>query len=171
MASNVTGYRRLAGIALMAVTLLACFAPAARAADQVKSYVVDATVNADGLLAVKATMTFDGAAPSTIEQRLTTATRTADDHEYRYQVTDIVATAGTTALDAKVTTGPDTTTINIPTGGSTGPVTLAYVVHGAAIATDRNSTTVRWPLLQGLNIGVASFEGSVAVPGMFTELD
>jgi len=30
---------------------------------------------------------------------------------------------------------------------------------------------VRWPLLQGLNIGVASFDATVAVPGMFTVID
>ncbi|MEO6088202.1 MAG: DUF2207 domain-containing protein, partial [Umezawaea sp.] len=146
-------------------------APAASAADQVSSYVVDGMVNADGSLAVKATMTFDGAAPNAIEQRLATTTRTADDFEYRYRVTDIVATAGATALDAKVTIGSDTTTINIATGGSSEPVTLTYVVHGAAIATDGGTTTLRWPLLQGLNIPVATFDATVTVPGMFTVID
>ena len=70
MASNVTGSRRLAVVALMAIALLTCFAPSARAADQVKNYTVDGVVNADGSLAVKATMTFDGAAPGTVDWRV-----------------------------------------------------------------------------------------------------
>lgn len=172
MASNVTGSRRLAVVALMAIALLTCFAPSARAADQVKNYTVDGVVNADGSLAVKATMTFEGAAPGTVEQQLVTATRTADDLEYRYLITDITATSGSQALEAKVTVGPRTTTISIPTAGAAEPVTLAYVVRGAAIATDGgSSTTVRWPLLQGLSVPVATFDATVAVPGMFNVID
>lgn len=171
MASNVTGYRRLAAIAVLALALLTCLAPSARAADQVATYAVAATINADGTLAVTTTMTFDGAAPATIEQRLATVTRTPADLEYRYRITDVQATSGARALDAKVTTGASATTVTIPGNGVTEPVKLTYVVHGAAILTDGDSTTVQWPLLQGLNLPVAVFDATVAVPGQFNMVD
>lgn len=171
MASNVTGRQRLAAIAVLALGLLAFLAPAARAADAVKTYAVAATINADGTLAVKATMTFDGGAPDAIEQRLSTVTRTRDNMEYRYQITDVTATAGTKTLDVKTTVGPRSTTLNIPSAGATDPVVLSYVVHGAAIATDGDTTTVGWPLLQGLNLPVATFDATVAVPALFTSVD
>jgi len=171
MASNVTGIRRLAAIAVTALALLTCLAPSARAADRVKTYAVDASIAADGTLTVKATITFDGAAPAAFEQQLTTATRTADNMEYRYRITEIAATAGATALDVTATTGPKVTTLSIPTAGSAEPVVLTYVVHGASIATDGDSTTVRWPLLQGLSLPVATFDATVVIPAQFNMID
>lgn len=171
MASNVTGRQRLAAIAVLALGLLGLLAPTAQAADAVKSYVVEATIAADGNLTVKATMTFDGGAPDTIEQRLSTVTRTRDNMEYRYQLTDVTASAGSKALDVRTTVGPRSTTVSIPAGGTTDPVVLSYVVHGAAIATDGDTTTVQWALLQGLNLPVATFDATVAVPGLFTSVD
>lgn len=171
MASNVTGTQRLAAIVVTALALLTSLAPSAHAADEVKTYVVDAAIAADGTLAVKATMTFDGGAPATIEQRLSTATRTADNMEYRYRITDVTATAGSNPLDVKVTTAAKSTTLSIPSAGATEPVTLSYVVHGAAIATDGESTTVRWPLLQGLNLPVTTFDATVGIPAQFTMID
>ena len=171
MAWNVTGRQRLAAIAVLAVALLTCLAPSARAADQVKTYVVDAAIAADGTLTVKATMTFDGAAPDVVEQQLGTATRTADTMEYRYQVTDVAATTGSRALDVRVTAGPRATTLSIPTAGASEPVVLTYTVRGAAIATDGDTTTVRWPLLQGLNLPVATFDATVRIPAQFNMID
>jgi hypothetical protein len=170
MASQVTALRRVAAIAVTALALLTCLAPSARAADQVKTYVVDGTIAADGTLAVKATLTFDGAAPASIEQVLNTVTRTADNMEYRYQITDVTASAGTKPLEVKVTAGARATTLSIPTAGSSDPVLLSYVVHGAAIA-EGDSTTVRWPVLQGLSVPVASFDATIAIPGLFTLVD
>ena len=171
MASNVTSRQRLAAIAVLALGLLAFLAPTARAADQVKTYAVAATINADGAVAVQATMTFDGGAPETIEQRLTTVTRTSDNMEYRYQITDVRAAAGSKTLDVKTTVGPRSTTLGIPSAGATDPIVLSYVVHGAAIATDGDTTTVQWPLLQGLNLPVATFDATVAVPALFNMID
>ena len=171
MASNVTGRQRLAAIAVLALGLLALLAPTARAADVVKTYVVAATINADGSLAVTATMTFDGGAPDAIEQRLSTVTRTRDNMEYHYQITDITAKAGSKTLDVKSTVGPRSTTLSIPSARATDPVELSYVVHGAAIATDGDTTTVQWPLLQGLSLPVSVFDAKVAVPGLFTSVD
>ena len=171
MASNVTGRQRLAAIAVLALALLTCLAPSARAADQVKTYAVEATIAGDGTLTVKATMTFDGAAPDMIEQQLTTATRTTDNMEYRYQLTDVAATAGSRVLAVTVTTGVRATTLSIPTAGASEPVVLTYNVRGAAIATDGDSTTVRWPLLQGLNLPVATFDATVRIPAQFNMID
>ncbi len=171
MAANVTGTRRLAAIAVTAVALLTCIAAPARAADAVKTYVVDANIATDGTLAVKATMTFDGAAPDSIEQRIDTATRTADNMEYRYQITDVTATAGTRPLEVKITPAAGSTTLNIPSAGASEPIVLSYVVHGAAIATDGDSTTVEWPLLQGLSLPVTTFDATIGIPAQFTMID
>ena len=171
MASNVTGRQRLAAIAVLALGLLALLAPTARAADVVKTYAVAATINADGSLAVTATMTFDGGAPDAIEQRLSTVTRTADNMEYRYRITDVTAKAGSKTLDVSSTVGPRSTTLSIPSARATDPVELSYVVHGAAIATDGDTTTVQWPLLQGLSLPVSTFDAKVAVPALFTSVD
>lgn len=171
MASKVTGYRRLAAIFVTALALMTCLAPSALAADQVKTYVVDATISADGTLAVEATMTFDGAAPASIEQRLATVTRTADNMEYRYQITDIAVKSGSSTIEARVTNGPATTTVTIPTDGATEPVKLSYIVHGAAIRTDGDTTTVAWPMLQGLSLPVATFDATLGIPAQFNLID
>jgi len=171
MASNVTGRQRLAAIAVLALGLLALLAPTAWAADSVKTYAVAATINVDGTVAVTATMTFDGGAPDVIAQRLTTVTRTSDNMEYRYRITDITAVAGSKTLAVVSTVGARSTTLSIPSAGATDPIVLSYVVHGAAIATDGDTTTIEWPLLQGLNLPVATFDATVAVPALFTMID
>ena len=68
-------YVRFVAILLGACALLTVLAPAARAADQVKTYSVAASINADGSLAVKATITFDGASPASVNQVFDTVTR------------------------------------------------------------------------------------------------
>lgn len=167
---RTTGVRRVAAIVLTALALLVWAAPSARAAEQVSTYVVEATVNADGTVAVRATMTFEGAAPAQVEQVFDTTTRTPDRREYRYTVADVVATSGGTDLGAAVETGPARTTVRIPTGGA-GTIELAYTVRGAAQASADDSTTVSWPLLQGLNLPVATFDAELAVPGLFSSID
>lgn len=171
MTKWATRLRRPAAILAVATVLLACVAPSARAADQVSTYVVKATVNSDGTLGVKATMTFAGAAPADVQQVFDTATRTANHTEYRYTLTDLAASTAGKDLGAKVTAGTGSTTVDIPTGGATTPIELDYTVHGAALATAGDTTTVSWPLLQGLNLPVATFDAEVAVPGLFTLVD
>jgi hypothetical protein len=166
-----TGIRRLAAIGVTALALLASIAPSARAADGVATYTATAVVNADGTIAVKASLGFGGTVPASVQQVFGTATRTPDDMEYRYTVTDVAASAGGKDLGAKVTTGASSTTVDIPTAGVAGPVELAYTVHGAAIATAGDTVTVSWPLLQGLNLPVATFDAEVQVPGLFTAVD
>lgn len=172
MAGTATGVRRLVAIAIVALALLVGLAaPSAHAADQVATYVVKATINADGSLAVTATLGFDGAAPAELQQVFDTSLRTPDRMEYRYTVADVVATSGGTDLGATVTTTASRTTVDIPTGGATTPIELAYTVRGAAVATADDTTTVSWPLLQGLNLPVAVFDAEIAVPALFTLVD
>ncbi|MFT4110737.1 DUF2207 family protein [Propionicimonas sp.] len=171
MGVTLTGWRRGAAVAVGAVAILACLAPPAQAAEQVSSYAVKATVNTDGTLAVVATITFDGAAPSDVQQVFDTTTRTADRLEYRYTLSDVTATSDGKDLGARVSTAATTTTVDVPTAGTTSPIVLGYTVHGAALATPEDTTTISWPLLQGLNLPVATFDAEVAVPALFTLID
>lgn len=166
-----TGVRRLLAVVITALALLACVAPSARAADRVAGYAVKATVGADGTLAVKATLTFDGAAPASLQQVFRTVTRTADDLEYRFTLSDVTVTSAGKDLGATVTGGPGSTTVGIPSNGVTTPVELSYTVRGAAIAGPDNTTTISWPMLQGLSLPVATFDAEVQAPGLFTFVD
>lgn len=171
MASNWAGYRRLVAIIVGALALLAWVAPPASAADRLTRYDVSATIDADGSLAVRATMTFDDAPPASIRQEFATASRTADRTEYRFTVSDVVATSDGQPLNATVTSSAGRTIVEIPTADVTAPIELAYVVRGAAIATADGTTTVVWPALQGLSLPVTVFDAAVGVPGQFNMID
>lgn len=171
MASNLTGCRRLLAILVAALALLAWATPSASAADQLARYDVSATINADGSLAVRATMSFDGPPPASVRQEFATSTRTADRMEYRFTLADVVATSGGQPLAATVTAGANATTVEIPTSGVSDPVELTYVVRGAALDTADETTTVVWPVLQGLNLPVAVFDAAIGVPGQFNMID
>lgn len=166
-----SGFRRLAAVLVLAVGLLACLAPSARAADAVATYVVKATVNADGTLAVKASMTFNGAAPDQIQQVFDTVTPTPDRMEYHYKFTDVSASSAGKDLGATVSEATGSTTVTIPTGGASTAIELDYTVHGAAMATANDTTTITWAFLQGLNLTVDVFDAEVAVPGLPTLVD
>jgi hypothetical protein len=155
-------------IVVTALALLTCLAPAAHAAEQVDTYTVKATVAADGTLQVTATVTFTGGAPTSFQQVLGTVTRTVNDQEYRYTISDVKATSAGKDLGAKLTTGPAAATIDVPVNGATAPVELSYTVHGAAIATPDDTTTVSWPYVQGLTLPVTVFDAEVAAPGVGT---
>lgn len=167
-----TTSRVLRTMLIMLVGLVAWFAASApaQAADAIDSYNVEATLDLDGTLHVKATITF-GTAPATLTQVIDTATRTPNSQEYRFAISDVSAKVGDTALDASVTAADRSTTISIPTQGAAGPVVLEYTVKGAAMAAADGTTTVAWPLVQGLNVPVNVFEGTVAVPALFLSVD
>ncbi len=143
---------------------------AAHAAETVESYLVEGTVEPDGTLRVKATITFD-AAPATFTQVMDTATRTPNSQEYRFAISDVVAKAGATDLTVTVTPGEGSTTVSIATEGVTEPVVLEYTVRGAAMRAADDSTVLRWPLVQGLSLPVTLFEGVVAAPALFSSID
>lgn len=171
MGTKKTVWVRLAAVLLFVVSALAWTAPRALAAETVDTYVVDATVSADGQIAVRATISFQGAAPASLQQQFSTALRTPDNREYRFEVSDIRATAGGTDLAPQISSGARQTTVVVPTAGVTGPVELSYVVKGAAIRTVDGDTEVTWALLQGLNLPVTSFDATVKVPSMINLVD
>ncbi|PZQ47223.1 MAG: hypothetical protein DI570_26645, partial [Phenylobacterium zucineum] len=171
MARWASGIRRAAAILAVAIGLSAWLAPSAHAADEIASYVVKATINADGTLAVHATMTVSGAAPDQLQQVFDTVTPTVDHREYHYVLTDVRASTAGKDLGATVTVAPSSTTVGIPTGGASSAIELDYTVRGAALATADDTTTVSWPFLQGLDLPVALFDAEVTVPGLPTLID
>ncbi|WP_232550025.1 DUF2207 family protein [Propioniciclava soli] len=160
---------RLAATVLAATVLsVLAVAPPAQAATVVESYEVAATVEPDGALRVEATITPD-AAPGDLVQRFATTLAVPDRRAYHFTVTDIaVTTADGADAGATVTQEAGATVVTIP--NPTAPIRLGYTVRGAAFAT-QDTTTVSWRLLQGLNVGVTSFDATVAAPGPFVMVD
>jgi len=89
--------RLLTSVALVgALTLVA--APAHADGERATSYVVDAALRADGTLTVSETISFDGAAPATLTQRLANFRDEANDVRYTYTIRDVKASSGSKAL-------------------------------------------------------------------------
>lgn len=164
-------WRSLA-VALMAFGLSVMAVPVARADDgQLATYDVAGVVSADGSLSIRATMTFNGAAPASVQQVIDTTRRTPEYTEYRYAISDVSATAGGQPIDVKVSNAPASTTIQLATAGVSAPITLSYRVLGAATANPAGGTLLIWPLLQGLSVPVQVFTAEVEVPAQFNQLD
>lgn len=142
-------------------------APAAHAVDTVASYRVQASVAPDGALAVSATITAEGA-PGPIEQRFATTAETADDLLYTFTLEGLRVNGA--EAGGLVTSEPGYTVVSIPVEED-GTATLEYTVRGAALATEGDTTTVTWRMLQGLSVPVREFEATVDVPGPFTMID
>ena len=154
-----------------AVAVLGWTATAAQAAEGVGTYIVKGSISPDGTLEVVATISFAGEAPDSLEQRFATTRDTTDARQYRFEVVDVVATAGGADLGAQVSVGESATTVVIPTAGVTGPVELSYVVRGASTRAADGDTIVSWPLLQGLSLPVTIFDATVTVPTMINQID
>ena len=86
--------RLLTLAAALTASLFLVAAPAHAAGEKAASYVVDAALRADGTLMVSETITFDGAAPSTLTQRLANYRDEANDVRYTYTILDLKATSG-----------------------------------------------------------------------------
>ena len=129
--------------------------------------VVEADLARDGTLVVTETITFSGAAPAEVEQRLETRENLVGDRQYVQEVTAVTGSAGGSAATPAVSTENRFTTITLPTGGAS-EVTIGYTVTGAVVNIAGDETALRWPLLQGLSAGVEQFEGTVAIPGAFS---
>ena len=162
--------RWLRGLGAASLTMVLCvLAPApAHAASIVESYVVEARVDAGGLIEVVATIVPDDR-PGPIVQRFATALPASGGPLYRFTLDPFAAT-GPQGADAGAIVRQEggATVVEIPDAG--GPVTLRYTVRGAAVATG-DTTTVAWSYLQGLNVGVRSFDATVTGPGPFTMID
>ncbi|MFT4218354.1 MAG: DUF2207 domain-containing protein [Micropruina sp.] len=156
----------LAGFLVLVAVLVGSAAPRAYAADAVASYAVEGSLALDGTLNVQATISFDGAAPTSLVQRFATTRQVLGDREYVYRLSDVKATVDGQPIAATSSDTAGSTLVTLPTQGVTAPVVLSYVVHGAAIAEPSGETTVAWRLLQGLSLPVKEFTASVQVPSM-----
>lgn len=162
--------RRVTASLVAGLALMIGSAGLAHAEGRAATYTVDATIESDGVLKVTETIDFAGAAPTTLVQQLSTRTRTPDAHAYYFAISDIaVEVGGAPASAFDTTVEPTSTRISVPTGGAA-QVKLSYAVHGAAIAAD-DETLISWPLLQGLNVPVETFEATVHAPSAFTMID
>lgn len=162
--------RRLTAVLVAGVAVLVGSAGIAQAAGRVSTYTVDATIEADGLLRVSETIAFAGAAPDAVVQELTTRNRTTDARAYYFTISDVaVEVGGAPAVTFQLTSGPTSTRISVPTGGAS-QVKISYAVRGAAVAAGEE-TLISWPLLQGLDLPVESFEATVHAPAAFTMID
>ncbi len=157
----------LTGAAALAGSLALPGIARAQAATEVESYLVAATIDADGALRVEATITPTGG-PGEVVQRFATTLPTTGSREFRFTLDDVRATSGGTDVGVRVSSEPGYQVVTIPVGDE--PVVLSYTARGAAIATG-DTTTVTWRLLQGLNLPVRTFEATVAVPAPFTMVD
>jgi hypothetical protein len=151
--------RLLAGAALVGVLTLVA-APAHADGEKAATYVVDGSLRADGTLTVSETITFDGAAPATLTQRLATFRDEANDVRYTYAIRDIKAVSDAKDLGATVTTDGGYTVISVPTGSVT-QLTISYAVSGATTRSDDGMVDFSWRVLQGLSVPVVTVSGSI----------
>lgn len=163
--------RLLAMIALVGALVFGATAPAAHADPLAGSYNVDAKVAPDGGLAVSATITFEGAPPDKLVQRLANTEDVIGARQYVFNISDVKATSGGKDLAAQVANDAGYTVITIPTSGLSAPVVLTYKVVGASRAQADGTTMLSWRFLQGLSVPVKSFDASVSAASAFLGLD
>ncbi|HEX7396973.1 MAG TPA: DUF2207 domain-containing protein, partial [Propionibacteriaceae bacterium] len=142
-----------------ALTLVA--APAHADSERATSYVVDAALRADGTLTVSETISFDGAAPATLTQRLANFRDEANNVRYTYTIRDVKAVSGSKDLGPTVTTEDGYTVISVPTG-SVSQLTISYAVTGATTRADDGLVDFSWRVLQGLSVPVVTVSGTVS---------
>lgn len=169
--------RWLAVVLLGLVLLVGPFAGLARADDPATSYAVESTLANDGMLSVKATVTLGQSQPERLEQTFRTKRAAGDSSDYRYEVTDLKATADGADLGAEVKEGDDTVTISIDPKKANGkPIEISYRVKGAVrenpgVQGRDDSNTFEWAFLQGLNVGVTEVTGTVKLGAMTNFID
>lgn len=148
--------------------LLAVIAPAS-AQDMAQSYVVTGEVAGDGTLSITETITFNGAGPAELVQRLATTRQALDFTQLNYEITDVTVTSGGQDLAPAITNDGDYLVITVDASQTDQPVVISYQVIGAAVAlppvTDqREATEVSWRVLQGLSVGVEEVSGEIVLP-------
>ncbi|GAA1390431.1 DUF2207 family protein [Luteococcus peritonei] len=132
---------------------------------------VEGSVDAGGALSINETITFQGEAPATLTQRLATTEDAMDRSHYVFSIDNVKASADGTDLAPAVRTDGDYTVIDVDTAKAGGkPITISYVVHGAAraqapVAGQAERTEVKWRVLQGLSVPVKEVSGTVRTPG------
>ncbi|WP_392508103.1 DUF2207 domain-containing protein [Naumannella halotolerans] len=160
--------------AVLGLLLVAWFglqlAPAHAATGDVEVMEVDASVDRDGALSVEQTMTFEGAPPAELTQRIATVENSVGDAQYRYEISEVTASADGQPLPVAVDDTGEAMVVTIPTEGVAGPVTLSYAVDGA-VRTTPDGTMLHWRFLQGLSAPVDDVTVEVGVPGLFSYID
>ncbi|MGI8457272.1 MAG: DUF2207 family protein [Propionibacteriaceae bacterium] len=161
--------RRLrTALALVAASLGLVVGPLtlpAFAAGQVTTFAVQAGVEQSGLVTVRQTITFQGAAPGTLTQQLETRENLVGDRQYVQTISDVTASAGGQPLALTIDDDDPYTTIEVKTGGASGPIEIDYQVVGAVV-NGPSGPVLRLRLLQGLSAPVDQVTATVTVPGI-----
>lgn len=159
--------RLLLALCACAFALLAGpLASTAHAEGTASTFAVKAVLAADGTLKVEQTVTFSGAAPATLTQKLESEQSLVGDRLYAYDISDVTATADGAALPVSTEREGTLEVVTVTTNGAAS-ITMGYTVRGAVVNVDNGTTALRWPLLQGLSASVTEFTASVAIPGAF----
>lgn len=156
---------------LMAATLcIFGFASPASAQEMAESYSVAGEVAPDGTLTIAATITFEGAGPAQLEQRLATTRQQLNYTQLDYEIFDITVTAGGADLAPTISTDGDYKVISVDASkAGDAPVVISYKVRGAALGLPKvegqpDMTEVSWRVLQGLSVGARTVSGEIALP-------
>lgn len=161
----------LAAVCATFALLVGPLALPAHAEPLASTYDVQAKVGADGTVAVTETITFDGAAPGQLTQKLERRERVLGDKEYVFDYSDVtVKTKSGTAINATVDNGHDLVEITAPTAQVNEPVVISYTVTGTTVAEQGGGAQLRLLMLQGLSVPVKTFTGRVEIPGQFSQL-
>jgi hypothetical protein len=158
-----------AGIAIAAISVNAPLAFAD--GDVISSYTVEATVNNDGSIDVKASISLN--TPNPVVQAFATKQEITDRRDYVYTITDIkVSESGMGEISpelAPVTTNGDSISVTLP-GIVQTTRELSYRVVGAATKAGPD-TVISWDFLQGLNMPVEVFDATVHAEPQFSMID
>jgi len=152
---------RLLTVAALVGALTLVAAPAHADGERATSYVVDAALRADGTLTVSETISFDGAAPATLTQRLANFRDEANNVRYAYTIRDVKASSGSKDLGPTMKTENGYTVISVPTA-SVSQLTISYAVTGATTRADDGLVDFSWRVLQGLSVPVVTVSGTVS---------
>jgi len=172
----VTSWRtKITAISAVAIAVgvgLAASAPSAWADSSIDTYTVSGQVAQDGTLKLSTEIAFTGGtAPAQFVQQLALTSDGADYTYFQFAITDVTATGANGAdLKPTVTTEGNIETIAVDTSQlGNSPLTIGYTVAGAATSAGVTSngvtiTSVKWPVLQGLTMPVATASGNIGLP-------
>lgn len=161
--------------AVLVVLLTWVPASVARAQDPAaQAYAFEGHLTPEGLLEAEVTITYDSA-PEQVQQRL--ATRQAIDatRSWNYEIDNVSAAIGGSAVDVTTDTDGDYLVITIDTSqAGSEPIRLSYTVDGTTRTeqgTSGDLTVFSWRVLQGLSTGVGIVTGMLNVGAMPQVID
>ena len=99
----------------------------AHAEGTASTFVVDASLDPDGTLAVKQTIIFTGAVPREVTQKFETREDLVGDRQYVQTMSGFTAAAGGAAVTPSVSTTERFTTVVVPTNGAS-EIQMGYTV-------------------------------------------